>query len=312
MKKIIIILLAVLVLIAGGAGGYYLGYQKGTEQTEQHDLGYEAGSGAGYQAESEADYQSGYNDGLSKGYKDGEEEGYLAGYRDCQAGKEKPKPEPYLLNVAGPLDASNFIQSGLIQGWAIRFFNLVITDISVSDYILVLASTKSDRIGWERLKVVAGPVTKITKAVAVPVVGEPGRVTFEEREIKFTDLQVGDVVEVYALWQEHDNMQPRASITVWDKRQLEELEESEKLELSISWIAMINGDVEKIDGRTLTLVRKSERLNVFIREDALIYLLIYQGPRNEVSFSEIKLGDSIALDANFTKEKKLEGTEITI
>lgn len=165
MKKIIIILLAVLVLIAGGAGGYYLGYQKGTEQTEQHDLGYEAGSGAGYQAESEADYQSGYNDGLSKGYKDGEEEGYLAGYRDCQAGKEKPKPEPYLLNVAGPLDASNFIQSGLIQGWAIRFFNLVITDISVSDYILVLASTKSDRIGWERLKVVAGPVTKITKAV---------------------------------------------------------------------------------------------------------------------------------------------------
>ena len=303
-KKIIILL--VVLIFAAGVGGGYLGYQKGAKQQPDN----QAGGRTEYQTGYKVGYDSGYNDGLVKGYEAGKEDGYLVGYQASQIGEKKQEKEPYVLNLSETLDTSNFIQSGLIQMWAIHFFNLVITDISISDYTVVLASVDGNIMGWERLMVVAGPATEINKAVQVPV-GD-GRVTFKEVGIKFADLRVGDVVEVYALWQEHNDMQPEGRITVWDKRDLGKIVESEKLALSIPWTAGISGEVEQINGRTLTLVRGGERLDVFAREDALVYLLIYQGSRNKVDFGEIKVGDSIAFDANFTKDKKLEGAEITI
>lgn len=216
---------------------------------------------------------------------------------------------PYLLNVAEPMDTSNFIQSGLIWMWTIHFENLIITDIS--DYTLILVPFEEGKIGDEKVELIAGKVTKITKAVPVEVGG--GRVTFERREIKFADLQVGDIVEVYARWQERSNMEPEATITVWDKRELGGLEKSEKAALSISWTAGITAEVEKINGRTLSLLRGGEKLDVFIREDASVRLLVRSsGSRIEVSFGQIKLGDSVSVLADFTGDKRLEGTEIDI
>ncbi len=303
MKKIII-LLVVLIFIAGGAG-FYCGYQKGAEQ---YDVGFQTG------------HNDGYNNGLAVGYQEGKEKGYVEGYRACQAGEEL-EVKPYQLDVSQTLDTSNFIQSGLIWMWTIRFENLIITDIS--DYTLTLApSNFADfplyewKIGDEELKVIVGPLTKITMAVTIPVPGEDGRVTTEDREIKFADLQVGNVVEVYARWQEIDNMEPYATIRVitdWGKLKVEELEKSKKVELSISWAAGITAEVEKINGRILSLQRESEKSDVFIREDTVVSLLVRSsGSRTEVSFADLQVGDSVSVTANFTEDKRLEGVEITI
>ncbi len=296
MKKIIILLVA-LIFIAGGAG-FYCGYQKGAEQ---YDVGFQAG------------HNDGYNNGLAVGYQEGKEKGYVEGYRAYQAGEEL-EVKPYQLDVSQTLNTSNFIQSELICIWTIHFENLIITDIS--DYTLTLAPFYEWKIGDEELKVIVGPLSKITKAVTVPVPGEDGRVTTEDREIKFADLQVGNVVEVYARWQEIDNMEPYATIRVitdWGKLKVEELEKSEKVELSISWTAGITAEVEKINGRILSLQRESEKLDVFIREDAVVSLLVRSsGSRTEVSFADLQVGDSVSVTANFTEDKRLEGVEITI
>ncbi len=292
MRKIII-LLVVLVFVAGGAG-FYFGYQRGAEQ---YDVGFQAG------------HNDGYNEGLAVGYEEGKENGYIEGYRAYQAGEEEPEVKPYQLDVSQLLDTSNFIQSGLIWMWTIHFENLIITDIS--DYTLTLVSFNKEKIGDEEFELIAGTVTKITKAVPVEI-GE-GRVTSKYREIEFEDLQIGDVVEVYARWQEHDNMEPEAIITVWDKRELEKLEESERSTLSISWTAGLNGTVEEINGRTLSLLRDGEKLDIFIREDSLVRLLVRSsGSRTEVNFEEVQAGDSITIIASFTEDKRLEGTEIDI
>jgi len=289
MKKIII-LLVILIFVAGGTG-FYFGYQKGADQ---YDVGFQAG------------HNDGYNEGLAIGYEEGKEDGYVEGYRACQAGEEL-EVKPYLLNVAEPLDTRNFIQSELIWMWTTNFKNLIITDIS--DYTLILVSFNEEKVGDEELEVIAGKATKITKAVPVEV--EEG-VIFERREIKFEDLQVGDIVEVYVRWQEHDNMEPEATITVWDKRELEELEESEKLVLLISWTAAITAEVDEISGYTLTLKREEENLDILIREDSPVRLLGRSGSRTEVSFGEIKVGDSVHVIAHFTGDKRLEGIEIDI
>ena len=298
-KKIVIgLLVAVLVCVAGGAG-FYFGYQKGTDQ---YDIGLQTGYQDGY--------QDGYDEGLAIGYEEGKEDGYIEGYRACRAGEEEPEMKPYILNVAEPLDANNFIQSGLIWMWTINFKSLIITDIS--DYTLTLVSFNEEKVGNEEVELIASKATKITKAVEVEI--KEGRVTFERREIKFEDLQVGDIVEVYVRWQEIFNMEPEATITVWDKRELEGLEESEKLTLSISWVAGLCGEVEKINGRILSLQRGGEKSeDVFIREDAYVMLLVHSSDsRTEVSFEEIKVGDSVSVIANFTEDKKLEGMGIDI
>ena len=256
----------------------------------------------------QAGHNDGYNEGLAIGYEEGKEDGYIEGYRAYQAGEEEPEVKPYLLNVAEPLDTRNFIQSGLIWMWTINFKSLIITDIS--DYTLTLVSFNEEKVGDEKLEVIAGKATKITKAVPVEV--DEGRVTFERREIKFEDLQVGDIIEVYVRWQEHYNMEPEAIITVWDKRELEELEESEKSVLSISWMAGLNGTVEEINGRTLTLIKENETLDVFIKEDAFVDLCLSPDSFIEVNFEEVKIGDEVTVMGIFTENKEFEGNEVNI
>lgn len=281
MKKVITLLVA-LIFIVGGAG-FYFGYQQGAEQ---YNEGFRAG------------FQAGHNEGLAVGY---------------QEGKEEVRGNPYILNVAEPLDTSNFIQSGLISMWTIRFKSLIITDIS--DHTLTLVPFYGRKIGDKELKVIVGTATKIVKAVTVPVPGEEGSITTEDREIKFADLQVGNVVEVYALWQEHDNMEPCATIRViadWGKLKVEELEKSEKAELLISWGAGLCGEIEKINGRILSLRREGEKLDVFIREDASVMFLVRSSDSMaEASFEDLQVGDSLSVEADFT-EKRLEGKAIVV
>jgi co-chaperonin GroES (HSP10) len=274
--KKIVILLVVLIFIAGGVA-YYFGYQQGAK------LGFQSGQ------------KDGYSEGFTTGYEEGREQGYIKGYRACQAGEEGPVVEPYLLDLTKTIDTSNFIQSGLIWMWSIHFENLIITDIS--DYTLTLVPFDGEKMGRDELKLIVGQLTDIAKAVTVGI-GE-GRVTDERKEIKFGDLQLGDIVEVYARWQNINNMEPEAMITVSGHQELTGLEESDELALSIPWVAGINGEVEKISDR-ITLTYRNETLDIIIGDGA------------EADFEKIKVGDKVMISANFTEDRKLEGTKVTV
>jgi len=81
-----------------------------------------------------------------------------------------------------------------------------------------------------------------------------------------------------------------------------------------------SGDITEISGRSLTLNSEEETLTVLIVEDASIYRLSLPeeattpqpATREEIDFSEIKVGDRANVSCVLKADSTLEGVEVTL
>jgi len=81
-----------------------------------------------------------------------------------------------------------------------------------------------------------------------------------------------------------------------------------------------SGDITEISGRSLTLSSEEETLTVLIGEDASIYRLSLPeeattpqpATREEIDFSEIKVGDRANVSCVLKADSTLEGVEVTL
>ena len=81
-----------------------------------------------------------------------------------------------------------------------------------------------------------------------------------------------------------------------------------------------SGDITEISGRSLTLSSEEETLTVLIVEDASIYRLSLPeeattpqpATREEIDFSEIKVGDRANVSCVLKADSTLEGVEVTL
>jgi len=82
-----------------------------------------------------------------------------------------------------------------------------------------------------------------------------------------------------------------------------------------------SGEVTKITGRNLTLIKEGATLTIPIREDAAIARLVQpekvtEGPqpviRKEMEFGEIKIGDQVSISCQLKADGTLEGVEVTV
>jgi len=224
---------------------------------------------------------------------------------------EEPEGEPYLIDATKHLDPSNLPQSEFIHEWGI---NLQAVVIAVSDNQITIAPFSGylaaiEAIGDKEILLTVPADLKIIKYISEE----------KNQEFELKDLQSGDIIQqVSCWWQKYDGWAPHVGISPYcvirvtkDACDIQNVDitELERATLPILWRGLAVGDVQDISGRTLTLIRGKETMDILTREDARI-TMIYAGSDIPWKLDYFKEGDSANIIFFLTEEKELEGVDV--
>lgn len=218
---------------------------------------------------------------------------------------EEPEGEPFLIDATKHLDPSNLPQSGVIREWQI---NLKAVVLAVSGNHLTLAPISGkvgniEAIGNKEVELIISEKIKITKHVSAE----------ETMELKLKDLKPGDILRIYVWWQKDFGLEPHGSIRpycVGYRIQNVDITKLETTTVPILWRGTAIGGVQEVSGRTLTIVRAKETIDIPIREDARITMMC-AGSDIPWKLERVKKGDSAFVSFVLTEEKELEGISVS-
>jgi len=193
-------------------------------------------------------------------------------------------------------------QSEVIREWGINLWAVV---LAVSENHLTLApiSRKIEegnmeiKIGNKKVELIVSEEIKISKQA-----GEAKEIGLK---LELKDLKLGDTLRVSIWWQKYFGLAPGMGIHVYWNVDITELE---RTTVPILWRGVATGRVQDISGRTLTLIRGKETLDILIREDARITML-YAGSDIPWKLDYFKEGDRANIIFVLTEEKELEGID---
>lgn len=216
---------------------------------------------------------------------------------------EEPEEEPYLIDATKHLDPSNLPQSEVIREWGINLWAVV---LAVSENHLTLApiSRKIEegsieiKVGNKKVELIVPEEIKISKQA-----GEAKEIGLE---LELKDLKLGDTLRVSIWWQKYFGLAPGMGIHVYWNVDITELE---RTTLPILWRGVATGRVQDISGRTITLIREKETLDILIREDAQV-TMTYAGSDIPWRLDYFKKGDSASIIFVLTEEKEFEGIDV--
>ena len=184
--------------------------------------------------------------------------------------------------------------------------------IKISDNVLTLIPYDGDKVGDRAIEIIIDENTVI-----------------EESETKVEDLEPGDILRLYVMWQEPEDspatmkirvvgslVNTNIEISVVGSLVSTNIETLAKEAMLMPWGGSVSGIVQERNGRVLILASRGSTLDVPIKEGASV--VIYDSNSmtrytiTEATLKDIKLGDSVIILFALTEDKEPEGRSVSV